>query len=1024
MSTSRWRALSVTLIAVGAVACLLEATFARSRAPGAALSGLYTLVMLLALGSMITSLVRMRPWARPAWVALTTVLSLSFVGVSYRQFVQGGVRSIDLSSPTPVDALYAAIYGVILISLVYMIRRVKRRAEPMWFLDAAIAFVGVAAVGSQIVLVTMHDRNGADWAFWLQVFYLAVNAGLVALAIRLWLATNRVTNRALRIGLAALILFVINDLVSTALIVNRAETGVRDGIYIGINLLAISMIAASICDPTSVNAPAATPHESRLSTLRTVVPTVLVVVLVGLIVVSWPGLPSSGWVVRTASAATLTLLLAARSAALVGAYRQTLRREEVLRVSGVAINHADSDEEISRQFERGLARLLPDDRPTFKWQPTFEFEDPGSGPPRAEAGAGPRADRSDAGPSADAGAPQQGADPEAGPSADAEAARQGADPGGNVEYLAVEQAGDETLTVALSTPLMLDPLDWTAVESLADVAAAARLREHLRTERESAAEIARASMLMAGSQDMVVLLDADGRIKMAAGAVELLTSHSADHWHRRGLDELFADAALVESLVNHPLPGRARVQAQISGRDVQVEVTVERSADGEVSVALHDVTERVRLADELEYSASHDALTGLPNRTNLAALLADAEHAWRHRGERFGVAFIDIDDFKMVNDSLGHPFGDRLLIGLGERFARAAGSRGTVVRLGGDEFAVVMRPTDPESAMAVAQSLLDSLRTPVIVDGVEIIVRASCGVAVVDGEQNTGDLLLQAADLALYDARERGKGGIGVYQAQLKEMAMRRLAEATAVTEAARSQQFRFDFQPVIDVPRDHVVAVEALMRWDAGGAYATPDAFIPVAESLGELTRIMTTLLPSALAQVAAMRKVQPDLKVAFNMHAAAMVDDDFGRWLAQAVEDAGLPISAIIIEVSERSLMPAQASGHLRRLRDAGMAVWIDDFGTGWSNLSYLEQLPVTGVKLARELVFDREGNAKHDLVRAVVSLSDAMGFTVVAEGVETTEQGQSLTELGVDLVQGYLLARPMPRDDIVDWLGQRVG
>ncbi|HQZ84537.1 MAG TPA: EAL domain-containing protein [Actinomycetota bacterium] len=1000
MSTSRWRALSVSLIVVGVVACLIESLLGRSRAPGAALSGLYTLVMLLTLGSMILSLVRMRPWARPAWVALTVVLSLSFAGVSYRQFVLGGVRSIDLSSPTPVDALYAAIYGVTLISLVYMIRRVKRRAEPMWFLDAAITFVGVAAVGSQIILVTMYARNGADWAFWLQTFYLLVNAGLIALAIRLWLATSRVANRGLRIGLAALVIFVLNDVVSTAMIINRVETGVRDGIYIGINLLAIAMIAASICDPTSVNAPAATPHESRLSTLRTVVPTVLVVVLVGVIVVSWPGLPTSGWVVRTASAATLTLLLAARSAALVGAYRQTLRREEVLRVSGVAINHAESDEEIDQQFARGLARLLPEDRPTFSWRPAASVPAPDPGARPAPSALAP--------------------DPGAAPEGDVPVPV----PVGNVEYLAVERAGEETLTVALSTPLMLDPLDWTAVESLADVAAAARLREHLRAERESAAEIARASMLMAGSQDMVVLLDPDGRIKMAAGAVGLLTSHSADHWHRRGLDELFADSAIVESLVRQSSPGRARVQAEIVGREVKVEVTVERSADGEVSVALHDVTERVRLADELEYSASHDALTGLPNRANLAALLADAELSWRQRGERFGVAFIDIDDFKMVNDSLGHPFGDQLLIGLGERFAMAAGQRGTVVRLGGDEFAVVMRPTNPEDAMTVAQSLLDSLRTPVVVEGVEIVVRASCGVAVVDVEQSTGDLLLQAADLALYNARERGKGGIALYQAELKEVAVRRLAEATAVTEAARNQQFRFDFQPVIDVPRNHVVAVEALMRWDAGGAYATPDAFIPVAESLGELTRIMTTLLPSALAQVAAMREVQADLKVAFNMHAAAMVDGDFEGWLTQAVAAAGLPNSAIIIEVSERSLMPAQASGHLTRLRDAGMAVWIDDFGTGWSNLSYLEQLPVTGVKLARELVFDRDGNAKRDLVRAVVSLSDAMGFTVVAEGVETTEQGQSLTELGVDLVQGYLLARPMPRDELVSWLGQRVG
>lgn len=1010
MSTSRWRAHSVALIAVGVVACLIESLFARSRAPGAGLSGLYTLVMLLTLGSMVVSLVKLRPWARPAWTALTVVLSLSFIGVSYRQFVQGGVRSIDLSSPTPVDALYAAIYAVTLISLIYMIRRVRRRAEPMWFLDAAITFVGVAAVGSQIILVTMHARDGADWAFWLQAFYLAVNAGLVALAVRLWLATSREANRGLRIGLTALVIFVLNDVVSTAMIVNRVETGVRDGLYIGINLLAIAMIAASICDPTSVNPPAATPHESRLSTLRTVVPTVLVVVLVGLIVVSWPGLPSSGWVVRTASAATLALLLAARSAALVGAYRQTLRREEVLRVSAVAVNHAESDEDIDREFKRGLARLLPEDSPTFNWGLAPQ---PGLPPAAAAAPAPASAPASTAAPTP--------ASATVGPATVGPAART-SDSGGSVHYLAVERAGDETLTVALSTPLMLDPLDWTAVESLADVAVAARLREHLRTERESAAEIARASMLMAGSQDMVVLLDPDGRIRMAAGAVELLTSHSADHWHRRSLAELFADASIIEALVRQPTLRRERVQAQIIGRDVQVEVTVGRSDQGEVSVALHDVTERVRLAEELEYSATHDSLTGLPNRTNLAALLASAERSWRERGERFGVAFIDIDDFKMVNDSLGHPFGDQLLIGLGERFGMAAGERGTVVRLGGDEFAVVMRRTDPDAAMAVAQSLLDSLRTPVVVEGVEIIVRASCGVAVVDSEQDTGDLLLQAADLALYDARERGKGGIAPYQAHLKEAAMRKLAEATAVTEAARSQQFRFDFQPVIDVPRDRVVAVEALMRWDTGGDYATPDAFIPVAESLGELTRIMTTLLPNALAQVAAMRAVQPDLKVAFNMHAAAMVDDDFEGWLAQAVADAELPSSAIIIEVSERSLMPAQASGHLTRLRDAGMAVWIDDFGTGWSNLSYLEQLPVTGVKLARELVFDGQGHAKRDLVRAVVSLSDAMGFTVVAEGVETTEQAQSLTELGVDLVQGYLLARPMPRNELVTWLGNR--
>lgn len=208
-------------------------------------------------------------------------------------------------------------------------------------------------------------------------------------------------------------------------------------------------------------------------------------------------------------------------------------------------------------------------------------------------------------------------------------------------------------------------------------------------------------------------------------------------------------------------------------------------------------------------------------------------------------------------------------------------------------------------------------------------------------------------------------------------------------------------------------------MRWDSGEELNRPDSFIPIAESLGELTGMLRDAIPDGLDRLVAWRRLQPDLQLAVNMHAGALLDAEFLEWFGAALTERGLPTSAVILEVSERSLLPQQAERNLNRLRRRGVPIWIDDFGTGWSNLSVLDRLPVTGVKLARELVVDEDGAVKEDLVRAARALADAVGFTVTAEGVETPEQLAALCRLGVPIVQGYLISRPMSAGQADEWL-----
>ncbi|MFM2437978.1 MAG: hypothetical protein RLZ55_795, partial [Actinomycetota bacterium] len=585
-------------------------------------------------------------------------------------------------------------------------------------------------------------------------------------------------------------------------------------------------------------------------------------------------------------------------------------------------------------------------------------------------------------------------------------------------YRATAPAGEGFVSLSSEVVVPLDPLDWSAAETLVEIAGERSSRLMLEQQRTRTAEQARNSVLMAGSMDMVVLVDDARVIREALGAVSRLGPTGELLGPGGDVLGLFEEPGPVADLLARSAPSRGRVTANLVGSDTVVEVTVMNLDSGESTVSLHDITDRVRLVRALNHRATHDELTGLLNRSGFAAAAAEAEASFLTDAAPFGIALIDVVDFHLANDSLGHDAGDTILIEAARRMVEMVGDGATVARLGGDEFALLVTGDEGEIAGAT-RAALSAFDEPMHPSDVVFTARAKAGVAVGSAAMATGGRTLQAADLALAVSKSTSAERMVFFRPDMREAVLDRMAASSAVAMAARRREFRFDYQPVVDAADGRTVGLEALMRWDKGGRWRYPDRFIPVAESLGELTSIFRAALGPALAQLAEWRVRHPDLTMNLNAH-AGMLDDDLPRWLLREASRAGLPLSAIALELTEQSLVPVQASTSLGALHAQGLGVYIDDFGTGWSNLSYLAGLPVSGIKIAREMAFGERGEEiRRPLISAAVALGRAFDLDIVAEGVETAEQLEVARELGVDKIQGYFFARPMPADRMTQWL-----
>ncbi|HET7388968.1 MAG TPA: EAL domain-containing protein [Nocardioidaceae bacterium] len=511
--------------------------------------------------------------------------------------------------------------------------------------------------------------------------------------------------------------------------------------------------------------------------------------------------------------------------------------------------------------------------------------------------------------------------------------------------------------------------------------------------------------------------------------------------HRNGVAN-YSESG-TDRFVGHPMEMSA---LRRDGTEVPVELVIWTThVDGELRFHsfLRDISERKQMQEQLEHQAFHDALTGLANRSLFADRL---EHALRRPGAGVGVIFCDLDDFKTVNDSLGHAAGDRVLLTVAQRLADATRPVDTLARLAGDEFAVLVEDATDDETVAIADQMRVALRPPVEVAGREVIARASLGLATtatlssgpvptpvrrVDAAEaaTMAEELLRNADVAMYGAKHHGKDTMRRFHAEMHLEAVERLTLRTDLEGSIRKNELRVVYQPYVDASTGRITGCEALVRWDHPvRGLISPVEFIPLAEQTGFIRELGHWVLIQACAQLSAWRREAASgsgFTMSVNVSVRQLEEPGFVDDVRRILETSGVDPADVILEITESVLThDDDVVGRLSELKGLGVSLAIDDFGTGYSSLARLKSLPVDVVKIDRSFVTPLSEATMADaaMVTAIVQIAASRNLRTVAEGVETAEQLSVVQTLGCDVVQGFLCYRPMSSVQLTERLQQQ--
>ena len=467
------------------------------------------------------------------------------------------------------------------------------------------------------------------------------------------------------------------------------------------------------------------------------------------------------------------------------------------------------------------------------------------------------------------------------------------------------------------------------------------------------------------------------------------------------------------------------------GEDIACEVRLVRlpGAGRLVFGSISDITERKQSEERVRHMAHHDALTGLPNRTLFQDRVSQAIAQAHRSGSQVATLFVDLDRFKDINDSLGHETGDRLLRLAGGRLQACLREGDTVARLGGDEFVISLPAiTDSNDAMLVAGKILEALREPFLVDGHELHVSGSIGISLYPADGENTEALMRAADTAMYHAKERGRDNYQFFMPALNEAAQRRLLIASRLHQALPQAEFVLHYQPLVHLDTGRLFSTEALVRWrQADGSLLPPGQFIKIAEETGVIVPLGEWVLREAIAQLARWQKLgHPDLHVAVNLSPRQLRRPGFPEMVAAVLREAGVRAEALQLEITEGLLMlqSPETLAMLEELARMGVRLAVDDFGTRYSSLAYLQRFPIHALKIDQSFV-GGIGQDTNDtaIVTAMIAMAKSLGLTVIAEGVENAEQAAFLKAMGCEAAQGYFYGRAVPADALAEvLLGQR--
>jgi diguanylate cyclase (GGDEF)-like protein/PAS domain S-box-containing protein len=965
---------------------------------------------------------RHRPAHAGPWRLLSLAVLLSATGGTVLFAVRGDGPMLSRAG----DWLLLAVYPLIALVLSRFVRyRTGRVRDGGGVLDALTVTSGVTLLAWAYAIA---PNLGGDVDRWAVIAFPAGDLLCLAMLIRLLTTFRRRLTAAGLLGAGILAMLVADigfDLISLQGDLTMLATLGRIPLYAAAGLAALHPSMAELTRPAA-EGPSTDLGPVRLSLLAAaslIAPAVLIIEV-------WrqPGVAVLT-VIGALSAVTFLLVLV-RMAGIMASHRLAVARERGLREASVALVSAADIEEVSDAVSLAVARLLPDDVPHGV---VLAMAVPQSEPASGAAATRAAQDRA------------------SGTSAHLVPTRE-------VDW-AVAVRLNQFRTV-LRCPMVLqdrptgDPLVGVlhvggparellalqpSLEVLATQVALAMERIALSEEVTRRNSETYFRTLVLNTSDVILIVDGEDRVRYASpSATGVLGGdpvgvplydviHPVD---RRRLADLLA-AARTGQVPEYGIDfratdrGRTEVTVEIHCRDLRSDQSV-----AGLVITMRDVTERRRLERELTHQAFHDSLTGLANRVLFADRLEHALARGARDGSVVGVLFIDLDDFKIVNDTLGHAVGDQLLIAVADRIAGALRADDTAARLGGDEFAALVENVqDPGAVEETASRILAALAEPILVDGQELQAVASIGITTTP-EADTAAELLRQADLALYVAKGAGKNQWRRYQSHLHGVMVERLELRSALDHAVNQGHFLVQYQPIVDLATDEAVGFEALVRWHhPQRGIVAPDQFIEVAEESGLIVPIGRWVLDQALHTVAQWRRALPRVRspyVSVNVSVRQFRQPGFVEQVRSLLDYHGVPPQALMLEITETLLMgdDEQIWADLAELQRLGVRIAIDDFGTGYSSLGYLRQRPIDVLKIDKTFIDELVDDPQQvTLVSGIVGLAQSLNLTVVAEGIESARHRDVLIGLGCPLGQGYLYSSPVAAAEALALMAQPV-